>query len=214
MRRSNSNRAATYTELNDARRDLLEVLEGLENGDWDKPTLCEGWRVRDVVSHLASAPDAKVWKVASGMLRARGNVDRMLDEAARDLGERPVDEILEHFRSNVEATSLPPTVEPEQFLTDVVIHSLDICQPNGWELHLPADRIRLVLSKLVTLSGPFRGKERAEGLHFDTTDIDWRCGCGDDVRGPSRALLLALAGRTSACDQLTGDGVGELASRH
>ncbi len=213
MRRSNSNRAATYTELNDARRDLLEVLEGLENGDWDKPTLCEGWRVRDVVSHLASAPDAKVWKVASGMLRARGNVDRMLDEAARDLGERPVDEILEHFRSNVEATSLPPTVEPEQFLTDVVIHSLDICQPNGWELHLPADRIRLVLSKLVTLSGPFRGKERAEGLHFDTTDIDWRCGCGHHVRGPARVTLLAIAGRP-VCDQLHGDGVAELAERH
>jgi len=62
------------------------------------------------------------------------------------------------------------------------------------------------------LNGPFRGKQRSDGLHFDTTDIDWRCGCGEAVRGPSRMMLLALAGRP-VCDQLSGEGVTELASR-
>ncbi|MFV2039027.1 MAG: maleylpyruvate isomerase family mycothiol-dependent enzyme, partial [Acidimicrobiales bacterium] len=195
------------------RRDLLAVLEQLHPADWDKPTMCQGWRVRDVVSHVAAGPDLKARQVATALVHARGDVERMLDSQACAMGERPIEEILNHYRANVESTSLPPTVGVEQYLVDVVIHSLDICQPNGWDLELPADRARRALNKLVTLGRPFRGKDRSEGLHLDTTDIDWRCGCGDHVRGPSRAMLLGLAGRTAACDQLCGDGVADLASR-
>ncbi len=214
MGRTNGDSSKHSDELNKARRDLLDVLVALDEADWDKPTLCGGWRVREVVCHMAAGPDMGFGKAIFRMVKSRGNVEAMLDTEACGLGNRSVDEILGHYRANVESASLPATVEAEQFLTDVVIHSLDICHPNGWELELPADRIRTVLSKLVTLGPPFSGKQRAEGLHLDTTDIDWRHGCGDNVRGPSRAMLLALAGRTAVCDQLTGEGLEELASRH
>jgi len=214
MARINVDHETALAELHDARRDLLKVLETLGPGDWDKPTLCEGWKVRHVVGHLAHAPDTKLRNSVVGLVKARGDRESMTDGVACKLAMRPVEEILDHYRRNVANPTLPPTVSAEQLLAEVVIHSLDICQPNGWELELPADRIRMVLSTLVQLGRPLRGKERAEGLHFDTTDIDWRCGCGEHVRGPSRSMLLALAGRTSACDQLHGDGVGELASRH
>lgn len=203
-----------FEELHAARRDLLVVLEGLGPNDWDKQALCEGWRVRDVVSHLAAGPDTSLLKSVAGLVKTRGDRDTFLDEQARALGERPVDEILAHFRRNVASTSLPSRMDVAEMLTDVVVHSLDICQPNGWELELPVDRLRTALSTLVTLGPPFGGRDRADGLHFDTTDIDWRCGCGDHVRGPAHATLLALAGRTPLCDQLTGEGVTELASRH
>ena len=199
-------------ELSAARADLVAVLEQLEEPDWDKSTLCEGWRVRDVASHIAQAPDLKVGKVLGGMLKARGKLDKMRDEQARRGGDREPAVILQQLRDNVANDHVPPRATAEQLLADTVIHSLDIVHPNGWKLNLPADRVRFVLSTMVKLSGPFRGKERAEGLHFDTTDVDWRCGCGDHVRGPAPVVLLALAGRP-VCDQLSGDGVAELAAR-
>ncbi len=199
-------------ELFAARRDLLDVLEGLEPADWDKPTLCEGWRVRDVVAHLAQAPDIRALKLVPRLLKARGNRTLLRDQAARSEGTHPPAEILEHFRANLDCAHLPRGTSPDKALVDTVIHSLDICQPNGWELDVPADRVRSVLSIMVTLGHPFGGKARADGLHFDTTDVDWRCGCGDHVRGPSQMVLLALAGRP-VCESLTGDGVQALAAR-
>ena len=31
---------------------LAELLDGLPDAGWDTPSLCEGWRVREVVAHL------------------------------------------------------------------------------------------------------------------------------------------------------------------
>ena len=39
-----------------ARLDLADLLEGLEEAEWDKPSLCAGWRVRDVAAHVAMTP--------------------------------------------------------------------------------------------------------------------------------------------------------------
>ena len=199
-------------ELVAARRDLLAVLESLSSTEWDKPSLCNGWRVRDVVAHVAQLPDLTRRKLWPRMIKARGSSSRVRDEAARTEGEQPPEVILDHFRNNLDCLHVPPGSTAEKALVDTVVHSLDICHPNGWELDLPADRVRAALSILVTLGEPFGGKYRSEGLHFDTTDVDWRFGCGDHVRGPAPVLLLALAGRP-VCDQLTGEGVRALAAR-
>lgn len=199
-------------ELVTARRDLLSVIETLDAQDWDKPTLCDGWQVRDVVAHVAQLPDLRGLKLLPKVLMARGNVGRVRDAAARKEGQHDPAEIVEHLRSNLACDPLRPGTSVDKALVDTVIHSLDICHPNGWELHLPADRSRRVLSILVKLGDPLGGKARAESLHLDTTDIDWRCGRGDHVRGPASVMLLALAGRP-VCDQLTGAGVSALAER-
>ena len=34
------------------RAELAEVLAGLPAPGWDEPTLCAGWRVREVVAHI------------------------------------------------------------------------------------------------------------------------------------------------------------------
>ena len=35
------------------RRDLAAVLAGLTPEQWDAPSLCTGWRVREVAAHLS-----------------------------------------------------------------------------------------------------------------------------------------------------------------
>lgn len=36
------------------RRALVDDLAGLESAEWETPSLCDGWAVRDVVAHLAA----------------------------------------------------------------------------------------------------------------------------------------------------------------
>ncbi|WP_280408711.1 maleylpyruvate isomerase N-terminal domain-containing protein [Nocardia brasiliensis] len=36
----------------DERAELAELLTGFDNAAWDAPTLCRGWRVREVVAHI------------------------------------------------------------------------------------------------------------------------------------------------------------------
>ena len=32
--------------------DITKLLHELQDEQWDEPSLCEGWRVRDVISHM------------------------------------------------------------------------------------------------------------------------------------------------------------------
>ncbi|MEV4580392.1 maleylpyruvate isomerase N-terminal domain-containing protein [Nonomuraea jabiensis] len=34
------------------RRELAAILDSLEPAQWDAPTLCAGWRVREVAAHM------------------------------------------------------------------------------------------------------------------------------------------------------------------
>jgi hypothetical protein len=45
------------------------------------------------------------------------------------------------------------------------------------------------------------------------TDIDWVFGDGLEVAGPGEALIMAMAARPDALNQLTGPGKGLLAQR-
>lgn len=38
--------------------ELRQLLAGLAPEDWNRPTLCEGWKVRDAVAHLISMNEA------------------------------------------------------------------------------------------------------------------------------------------------------------
>jgi len=44
-------------------------------------------------------------------------------------------------------------------------------------------------------------------------DVDWSTGSGPEVRGPGEAILLAIAGRNAAVDELSGPGVATLRPR-
>ena len=69
------------------RADLVEFLRTLSGDDWLVPSLCEGWRVRDVVAHLlidtvsvakSGSPDGTV-KLVSWLVAAKiGGRDRCI----------------------------------------------------------------------------------------------------------------------------------------
>ena len=45
------------------------------------------------------------------------------------------------------------------------------------------------------------------------TDLGWTSGKGPDVEGPAEAILMAIAGRPAALDDLSGSGLSTLATR-
>ena len=50
---------------------LRDQLRDLDAADWDHPSLCDGWRVRDVAAHVISAPQLR-WRATLRTMRACG----------------------------------------------------------------------------------------------------------------------------------------------
>ena len=70
------------------REDLLDLLEGLTPEQWNAPSLCEGWTVRDVVAHVLSYDELGPRELATRFARGRFLVDRtnavgLADDAGR-----------------------------------------------------------------------------------------------------------------------------------
>ncbi len=78
---------------------------------------------------------------------------------------------------------------------------------------LPTERLRAVLDVVLTPRGSVNlgSRERAQGLRLVATDADWSHGSGPEVRGPGEAVLMALAGRDAALEDLVGPGLSRLA---
>ena len=55
------------------RRDLAAILAGLPLEAWDAPTLCQGWRVREVVAHITMPFRYRLPRFAFEVARSRGN---------------------------------------------------------------------------------------------------------------------------------------------
>jgi len=57
------------------------------------------------------------------------------------------------------------------------------------------------------------GAMRARGVRLIATDLDWSHGDGPELRGTGEAVLMVMAGRAAALDDLDGPGKAKLAQR-
>jgi uncharacterized protein (TIGR03083 family) len=99
---------------------------------------------------------------------------------------------------------------PRVALADVVVHHQDIRRPLDRPRSIPPPRLLEVLNHPDPFATP---RSRTRGLRFEATDIEWIHGDGPEVRGMAEAIVMAVAGRPVALDELTGDGVDLLRSR-
>ena len=58
------------------RAELAEVLTGLPGPSWDEPTLCAGWRVREVVAHITMPFRFSGRRFALELAKSRGRSTR------------------------------------------------------------------------------------------------------------------------------------------
>jgi len=86
----------SWRVIEQERLSLAALLENLSDDQWNAPSLCEGWRVKDVAAHvaLAAQPPSPLVMVVEGV-RAHGQPSRL---NCRDSGDRPLQagEALKH----------------------------------------------------------------------------------------------------------------------
>jgi uncharacterized protein (TIGR03083 family) len=187
------------------RRELAEVLAGLPPASWDSPTLCAGWRVREVVAHITMPFRYPLPRFAFEMIRSRGNFNRMADRCARRDGAAPPGELASALRDSERNPWKPPGGGYQGALSHDVIHGLDITVALGLGRRVPADRLRIVLAGITAAkSVRFFGTD-LDGIELRADDLDWSLGSGTPVSGSAQDLALLVCGRKLPPGRLHGE---------
>jgi uncharacterized protein (TIGR03083 family) len=194
------------------REEFADLLAGLTPEQWDCPSLCTGWSVRDVAVHCVSFEGVPPLALAGRFLKGRLQTDRVNALAIETLAGSSTGEVVAMFRDNAEPHGLTAGFGGRIALTDNMIHQQDIRRPLGIPRTIPPERLRVALD-FVRYAPTIRGAWRARGARLVATDVDWSHGKGPEVRGTGEALLMVMAGRRDALADLDGAGVVSLAAR-
>ena len=194
------------------RRDLADFLDTLSTDEWNQPSLCPGWSVRDVVGHIVSYdvlswPGLVALTARSGFSLRRAN-QRGVEESRR-LG---TDELAARLRAHAVPRGITTAFGCAVALTDAVIHHQDIRRALAHPRAVPPERLVAALD-FAPRARALPAPANIRGLRVVATDLTWAHGTGPEVRGPAEALLVALAGRPQALQDLHGPGLGVLSAR-
>ncbi|MEV4196215.1 maleylpyruvate isomerase family mycothiol-dependent enzyme [Streptomyces toxytricini] len=183
-------------EIAAERRELADVLDGLPEWAWDAPSLCEGWRVRDVAAHMSLGFRYSFGRTVRELARSGGSLHRMTDRLARrDAAALTPPELAAALRDNAEHPWKPPVGGQAAALAHDVVHGLDITAALGLGRRVPPPRLRIALGTVAPRTLRFFGADLA-GRSLRATDLDWSYGGGAPVvERPAQELLLLAYGR-------------------
>ncbi|MCX6497984.1 MAG: maleylpyruvate isomerase family mycothiol-dependent enzyme [Arthrobacter sp.] len=189
---------------------LVDALEGLDAEQWNEPSLCAGWRVRDVAVHLLMPYEMSVPRFFGRMAASGFKFDAMADRWATG-DTRPTRDIVDALRATKEGRFGIPGAPPEAPLCHLVIHAEDIYRPLGIDRTINPQSANIVLDQLV---GPKARRALKsgliDGLALSAHDTGWSYGTGAEVTGNAAALISTLSGRPQASQELTGDGAARV----
>src|SRR4029077_17340386 len=77
----------------DERDAIVATLRSLTPEQWDAPSLCEGWRVRDVAGHMITGLETSLPSVLTKTAKAGFSINKASAQAGRETGARPTDEL-------------------------------------------------------------------------------------------------------------------------
>jgi uncharacterized protein (TIGR03083 family) len=196
----------------DERAALAADLAPVAEEQWETPSQCEGWTVHDVLAHMTATanmtPAAFFPKLIGsgfsfGKVQAKG--------IAAERGASGAD-ALSRFQAVIGSQKKPPGPK-DTVLGETIIHSEDIRRSLGLQRQY-SDAALVEVADFYKGSNLIIGtKRRIDGVILRATDTDWSHGSGPEVAGPMLPLLLAMAGRKGALDELSGDGVATLRER-
>ena len=204
--------ATDHRRLHDEENaDFSALLHDLTPEEWEQPSLCDGWRVRDVVGHILYGNELRLWTLPWKLARFGFSSDRSGRHysAERAAGATP-DQLVADFDSRDAWAGTCRIFPPRLTLLDRLVHHQDIRRALDRPRTIPDERLRAVLDAAPELGSVFGAKRRTKGLRLDATDIDWSWGAGPVVAGPGEALLMAMLGRSVALDDLAGPGLDRL----
>ena len=208
-------REAKWQVISQQRRVLADLLAELDDEQWEQPSLCAQWRIKDVAAHIALTPQSPGLPaiVAKAML-AGFDFDRLNHDLAVAHADRPSSELVDLLRDLADSRRRPAITTVDNLLFDTLVHIQDVAIPLGRSVAMPADAARAGADRVWRMGWPFWAKRRLRGVRLTATDTTWSVGEGAEVRGPVQALLLVLTGRTEAAlPHLDGPGAQRLADQ-
>jgi uncharacterized protein (TIGR03083 family) len=204
--------ADTTQMARDEREEFASFLDELTPQEWESPTLCELWSVREVAVHTVSYDELTTAGLVGRFLRGRLNTDRINGIGVAEYADSTPEHITAMIRANTDPHGLTGGFGGRIALTDGMIHQQDIRRSIGLPRTIDPERLRTALD-FARFAPTIRGAWRARGVRLVATDLDWSRGRGEEVRGPGEALLMAMAGRRGALDDLDGPGKAKLSRR-
>lgn len=201
-----------WASVRPEREALAAHLQAIDEAAWGTPSLCPGWSVREVLAHMTALARMTPTKFFQKLVASGFNPSRL---QARDIELEKgssVEETLARF-CRVTGRKNRLLGQDKTLLGETVVHAEDIRRPLG----IAHD---YSISALVTVADLYKGsnliagtKRRVAGLSLQATDIGWSSGSGLVVSGPMLSIVMVMAGRRAAIDDLEGEGVETLRSR-
>jgi uncharacterized protein (TIGR03083 family) len=203
---------ATWSMIHAERAALSEDLEELTPEQWATASLCDGWTVRLAAAHVVAGAEQTPANFAKGMARNGFRFNTMIDRDAHALGTLTPRQIIDRLRLRTTTTNHPPA-PVMAMLGEVVVHREDILRPVGRTGTPTTEAVNACLGMYTGANFPVGGKKRIRGLRLVATDTGWSHGDGPEVSGPGVALVLAMTGRRTGLDELSGEGAALLRTR-
>jgi len=195
------------------RRNIADLIDSLDDSQLATESLCTGWDVKRVGSHLVSG-------LADGTTRAillswrRMNQGKAVDEMARRRVHWPAAKIAASLRDLADRQYWRPPPRAPGLLAEVLCHSGDIRIPLGLPFE-PDPQLTVIALDFLTGPVPIglvkMGQNR--GIRWHATDVDRTWGTGPEIRGQSADLLMAAVGRSVTLDALDGPALPLLRQR-
>jgi uncharacterized protein (TIGR03083 family) len=184
---------------------LADLLAAASDAKWDTQSLCESWRVREVVAHMTMAARYSEAEFMAELRRCDFDFGRLSNEVASRDAKLPENELVANLRSDVMHHWTPPGGGYHGALNHVVIHGLDVTVPLGVPRRSPDETIRVVLDDLTEGGGHAHFGADIQGRHLQASDIDWSYGSGAALRGAAADLALIICGRAVPGGRLEGE---------
>jgi uncharacterized protein (TIGR03083 family) len=205
-------KAEVWGVIHAERKTLADDLGNLTAAQWDTPSLCGGWSVRDVLAHMTATARMTPPKFFGKMVGSGFNFARMTSsDIAAERGASTAD-TLARFTAEINSSSAPPGPN-DSWLGETLVHSEDIRRPLDIAHTYPTDAAVQVANFYKGSNLLIGAKNRIAGVSLRATDTAWQHGEGPEAAGPIMSLLLAMTGRRAALDELSGPGVEILRTR-
>lgn len=201
---------ATWERAGKLRRDMADMVEGLSEDQLGQQSLCDAWTARGVLCHVTGFVETPLPKFMWTIAKNKGNFDEASQEMANTQLARPVADVIASLRTKSTKSAALPTFPEEMTITDTAVHSQDIRRPLGLEGSLDENTVKTSLDFITTHklgTTLIQKRPPLDGVKMVATDMEWSFGDGAEISGPGESLMMALARRDVALDELSGPGV-------
>lgn len=174
---------------------LADLLESLPDAAWDTPSLCAGWRTREVVAHLTMPVRYQPDQFMAELQACGGDFTRLSNVIAERDATLGTPTLVANLRDDSMHAWTPPGGGRMGALIHVVIHGADITVPLGLDRRTPDETTLVVLEELTTGGGHAHFGVHLDGCQLAATDLDWHYGSGPATRATASELAVLLCGR-------------------